>query len=372
MKLNELSKRKRTAVLATTFLVIVVLLLLIAELSVRVRSYLQSGFWWGVEDTYIVDDRTGLRIPQPGLTSPTIMINAHGFRSPEISVSNTERAIRIAFLGGSTTYCAEVSSNAMTWPHLVTDQIQAAFPEATFEYINAGVPGYGVAHSQRNLEARVAQFEPDIIVIYHATNDLSFNSFQAAMQAGLAEKRADESLFWLSNYSLLSYLIELNLKVLFLQSDERRAGDTASKLQVDTNQLAAPFERDLRKLVRTSHDHSAAVAIATFSVQYRREQPQSEQTRAASTSLYYMPYMTVSGLLDSFDAYNEAIRDIAGSEDAILIDGENSIPGDDTHFNDSVHFKDAGSVAMARRVATALVNSADVQSIVKSRNNESE
>lgn len=56
------------------------------------------------------------------------------------------------------------------------------------------------------------------------------------------------------------------------------------------------------------------------------------------------------------DGYNRAIRAVASETGAALIDGENEIPGDE-HFNDSVHFKDAGAVIMARRVVTGLEKS---------------
>ena len=367
MRLAELGRFQRFAALGSTFLVLALLLLLIAELSVRVRSYLQTGFWWGVEDTYTIDELTGLRVPRPGLVTSRITINSHGFRGPDVSLEKDPDTVRFAFLGGSTTYCAEVSSNSMTWPHLVIEKMRDEFPEISFDYINAAVPGFGVEHSQQTLELRVNPFKPDVIIVYHATNDLSYNSFQIAMQAGVADKRSDESQFWLSKYSLLSHLIELNLKVLFLQLKAQTQEPDSDKLEVDTDQLSEPFEGDLRELVRIAQKQSEIVALATFSIQYRREQSMTEQTQAANMSLYYMPYMTISGLLDSFDAYNATIRDVARSENAILIEGEHDIPGDSDHFNDSVHFKDKGSVAMAERVTKSLLESSEMRMLIETR-----
>ena len=54
-----------------------------------------------------------------------------------------------------------------------------------------------------------------------------------------------------------------------------------------------------------------------------------------------MPYMTLDGLVHSFEHYNEIISTVARQTGAFLIDGEDEIPGDGQHFNDSVHFKDA-------------------------------
>ena len=49
---------------------------------------------------------------------------------------------RIAFLGGSTTYCAEVSGDDKTWPYLVVEALKAGYPDRRFDYVNVGVPGY--------------------------------------------------------------------------------------------------------------------------------------------------------------------------------------------------------------------------------------
>lgn len=362
MKMNELSTVGKVAAIATVLLVLLLILLLLAETAVRVRSYLKTGMWWGVEQTFVVDEASGLRIPRPSLDTGVITINSAGFRGPEIAQTKPPGTIRLAFLGASTTYCAEVSGNEMAWPHLVTESLKARYPEHDFDFINGGTPGYSVDHSLENLNKRIARYAPDVIVIYHATNDLSFNSFQAALEAGVATQRADNEKFWLSRYSLLSHLVELSWKVRRLQTTP--AGDM-KKLDADPQALAVPFAEDLAALVARAREVAPMVAIATFSVQYRREQPPEQQVRAASTSLYYMPYMTVEGLLDSFDAYNAVIRDVAHSAGILLIDGEQQIPGDAVHFNDSVHFKDAGSKAMAARVTDALTADAGWQRLLE-------
>ena len=58
----------------------------------------------------------------------------------------------------------------------------------------------------------------------------------------------------------------------------------------------------------------------------------------------------------AFDRYNRIIAEVASETGAVLIGGEVMIPGDGEHFNDSVHFKDAGSRIMAQRVSEALLN----------------
>lgn len=361
MKLSELNRVQKFFLLAFVWSLLAVVLFMLAEGALRLRSYVKTGFWWGVNETYIVDDATGLRIPKPGLDTGRIVIDERGFRNPPVMDPKPVNTIRIAFLGASTTYCAEVSSNEATWPHLVTAALQERYPDVKFDYINGGVPGYGVEHSVQNLRDRIAPLSPDIIVIYHATNDLSFNSYEAAVAAGVAAKRASQDSFWLSKYSLLSHLVELNLKILSLQNAPQ---DKTGKLKADAKALAKPFAAELSELVQLSQQVAPVVAIATFSVHYRRDQTPQQQATAASTSLYYMPYMTISDLLDSFDEYNEAIRAVSRRHGILLIEGESVIPGDPVHFNDSVHFTDAGSRKMAERIAQGLLDSPSIATLV--------
>jgi len=64
-------------------------------------------------------------------------------------------------------------------------------------------------------------------------------------------------------------------------------------------------------------------------------------------------------LLEAYKQYNNIITDVAHETGATLIDVETAIPGDSEHFNDSVHFTDAGSLIMANKVSEALLKSAE-------------
>ena len=78
-----------------------------------------------------------------------------------------------------------------------------------------------------------------------------------------------------------------------------------------------------------------------------------------------MPYMSLGALLGGYEAYNQAIRQVARETGALLVEGALDIPGDARHFTDSVHFSDAGSAAMARRVSEALLASSSFKSKVE-------
>jgi lysophospholipase L1-like esterase len=205
--------------------------------------------------------------------------------------------------------------------------------------------------SLRRYEREVAAVDPDLVVIYHATNDLSRNSREVAQAQGVLDDWGDRGLSRLSDWSMLAYLVEKNLRILLQQ---KRAADPRGKIKLDKDALARPFEDDLRALVRTVQDSGAKVALATFSIRLRAAQTPEKRIEAAAGARYYMPFMTPDDLLASYAAYNDVIRNVAADERALLLDVANAIPADSSHFADSVHLTDAGAEAMADAILRAL------------------
>ncbi|MGE0746847.1 MAG: SGNH/GDSL hydrolase family protein [Rhodospirillales bacterium] len=344
--------RRNFVLVALILLFTAALLLAAAETIVRIREENRFGGAATPEQLLVYDPATTLTIPHPGFVSDRITINRLGFRGPEIAIPKPAGTVRLAFLGGSTTFCAEVGGDQAAWPHLVTQALQQAFPHVRFDYVNAGVPGYTVRLLQETFEKRVRALQPDIVVIYEATNDLSGDSRDVALAAGVISQRPERT-SWLGRQSLLWYLVEKNLTVALRQ---RAAVRPEGKAAIDAEALARGFEARLDGLVQAVRGTVPTVALAEFAPRLRRSLPADERVRAAVTSAYYMPHLTIESMLDGFEAYNRAIRRAAGRHGALLIETGDAIPPDDAHYTDSVHFTDAGSAALARRVAAALAD----------------
>ena len=341
----------------TLLAVSVVVALLVLEGAVRVRQWLRYGTTAAEVVPLVRDPATGLRFAKPGLTG-RIRTDSRGFRNPEIEMPKPPGRVRLAFLGGSTTFCSEVSGNEATWPELVTRDLAARYPDVSFDFVNAGQPGYDVDASLRNLNVRVAPLEPDFILYYEASNDLSKDTRLLAHRAGLFEGEPVKPSA-LARISTAWNILEKNVIL-------RRRASAASgpRLQYDADSLARGFEERLAELLRTARATAPVVAVATFAHKVRRDQPPDAQLRASTSSLYYAPYMSVPGLLDGWDAYNAAIRRAAAATGSILIDGDEAIPGDDVHFADSVHFLNPGSKRMADRVTKALLASPEFRRLL--------
>ena len=339
----------------------IVLLLLAVEAAVRIRHVIKYGSMTTIEELYTVDPRLNLRVPVAGYSSGHISINSLGFRGPEIAMPKPPDTVRVAYLGASTTWCAEVSGNDYVWPHLVTASLRRAFPDVRFDYVNGGVPGYTIDSILKNLQYRVAPLHPDVIVIYEASNNLSGEMRELALKRGIIEDRNIEVNSWPSRYSLLWYLLEKNLRVLTAQ---RLAAKNQGVLDVDTNTLGTEYRQVLTALVRAAQSTAKLVAVATFSIQPRREQPPEQQLRASASALFYMPFVTPATIIEAYGRYNRIIREVARDTGALLIEGEDDIPGDPAHFTDSVHFTDLGSKVMAERISRSLISNPDFQQLL--------
>ncbi len=340
-------------------LICMVVLVAAAECFARYRQWTLTGVATHQEDLYRVDETTRLRILKPNRVFGRITTNALGFRGPEIAQPKPAGRIRIAFLGASTTFCAEVSGDAASWPHRVVERLNGQFAPVRFDYVNAAVPGYSVMSSLRNFERRVKPLSPDIVVIYHATNNLSAELRELARDDGLLDAEAGRS--WLEQHFLLWDLAVKNLRLL---RAERGIASRQGRLQIGERTLAADFRQGLSNLLHSASAASRRVAVATFSTRLRASQSPDEQKEAAVSALAYTPFMSPGGLIQGYASYNRAIREEALRHGALLIGGETDIPGDAAHFADTVHFTDAGSAAMAQRVATALAADAVVQAMV--------
>jgi len=289
----------------------------------------------------------------------------------------------------------------MTWPHLVWKALHERWPSLDIDYMNDGVPGYSTRALLPALDKRVSQlnprfeklpawqraatvastvlaicvvllarFRPDIIVIYEAPNDLRANTYELARDQGVVASRPQVDDFdWFTRHSLLALLVRKNLEIMRLQS---LATNGSGKVSLDTARLDAEFRKDYTNLVAASAKVAKVVVPVTFAPRLRAEQSPEERKEAAVTDLYYTPYMTIDGLITTYTHYNQVIREVAEAQHTLLVGHEKSIPADDKHYTDSVHYTDAGSVSMAQRIIEVLISSAEVQAVVENKTAQNE
>src|SRR5580700_7387766 len=271
-------------------LISVAVTVLMVEAAVRIRQKIRFGTFSPSVLAFRMDPASGLRLP---VSSGRIHINSLGFRGPELDMPKPAGRVRLAFLGASTTFCAEVSDNQHTWPHLVWNTLQRSHPAGSLDYVNGGVPGFTVSSTRLNFDRRVKQTQPDVIVIYEGINDISGDTRQLAQQQGLNIGKLDVAT-GPARISVAWFLIEKNLDLFKVKMAAQGRQD---RLNFDPRQLSRGFETRLRDLIADAKQAAPVVVVATLSHKFRREQSPQEQIRASNSALYYMPYMSMQDLL---------------------------------------------------------------------------
>jgi lysophospholipase L1-like esterase len=97
--------------------------------------------------------------------------NALGFRGAELEREKPEGVYRIVCVGGSTVYDTEIEDHAQAFPAQLESVLRAQ-DHAEVEVVNGGVGGYTSFETLIDLALRVLEVEPDLVVIYHNTNDV--------------------------------------------------------------------------------------------------------------------------------------------------------------------------------------------------------
>jgi len=317
----------------------------------RFRRIVQDAANRGVDEAAALSPvpELGVDLPLPGASIGRIEINSLGFRSPEIPMPKPRGLVRLVFLGSSSVYDSEVGGNEACWTHLTWRRIQEAWPTARVDYVNAGVPGISTQALMSYLLRRVAQVDPDVAIIQ--ISDLVFDTADLATRQGLYEG-VPYSPSWLARRWNLWAKLEKNAVVVQRQ---RAVHATRGKLSFDPQQLSRGFEQRLEELVELVRERSSIVVLMTTGSRVNRQQSRKEQRRAAVTSAFYMPYLSIDGLLDGQEEYDRVVVAVAGRTGSLFTDGHGGIPTDDEHYADSNHFADAGSRKLAERVAEALL-----------------
>ncbi len=110
-------------------------------------------------------------IPTAGYSRGKNRHNSLGFRGEELAIPKPEGIYRVVCLGGSTTYSNEVEDYRHSFPFSLQVYLWAkGFKHV--EVVNAGCPGYGSLESLLNLQLRVLEAEPDLVIVYHGVNEV--------------------------------------------------------------------------------------------------------------------------------------------------------------------------------------------------------
>ena len=98
--------------------------------------------------------------------------NSSGYRNREFSAEKPDGAYRIAVVGGSSAYDVAVNENDKTFASRLEKILRNTYEYQNVEVFNAAVGGYASWESLINLEFRVLDIDPDLVIIHPESDDV--------------------------------------------------------------------------------------------------------------------------------------------------------------------------------------------------------
>jgi hypothetical protein len=345
----NLTERQKEIATGLTILLAIGLGFGAGEAALRIVQMAKFGTPTTVEESvnFAIDAVTGLRLPVPGSTHGRINYNSLGFRGPELQVPKPDGALRIAYLGSSTTL-DPYSSDSGSWTAVATEVLQQAVENCEIDYLNAGVAGFATDRMLRYFDGRVRQAEPDVVVVVPSDINLDLDSYMVrhGLHDGLHYRPS-----WLARHSVLWSKLEMNATIIKRQ---RAAMRSNGRDDIPVSEIVPAFDRRLRALVSAIRMNGSQPVLLMMGGQVRRGQSKSDQVEAAATDLFYMPYITIEGLLDVKDQYARVVRRVGSDLQVPVIALRSTVPADKEHYRDSSHYTPVGSAKAGRAIGEAL------------------
>lgn len=272
-------------------------------------------------------------------------INSFGMRSPEISFEKPPGTYRILCFGGSTTMGSVADDK--TWPYLIEKKLNEKEIGKKVEVLNFGVGGYRTSDSLINFALRGLDFDPDLIIIYHGTNDKGlYGAKDFKSDYSHAIKDLPEFKYGVQDY-IPGIFFHSQFITLLTGVIDRKIIGRHTNLHVATG---IPFENDPKDLYKGKETFKrnirSIIGIA----------------KAHNVSVMLSTHHTY-GTGQLMDMLNQDIRDLSKSENVSYVDQDRLIPHyDNTYHIDGCHFSESGTDLMAENFVNKILETNLIQS----------
>ena len=329
---------------------LVVTMFVLSEIALEIRARVRYG---EARATYTVEHPVLGKTLIPNFTRSgslgTLTINEHGFRGQSFSVVPQPGVVRIACLGDSVVFGGGgMMNDDQTFPAVLGQLVGASLAAKHIEVINAGVPGWTTPKVLWDFEHRVAQFSPQVVVIYAIANDIT-----AAMRTESPKK----TVTGMKSISLLSKWPKKNSVFYnaFRETTKFLRPETAgANFKEFPSSAKQKFYHDYKALVESCEKRGVTPVLVTLAQAFRPDQPRQVQLDLLGGSLWGL------GLEDVYLAHqtlNDVIRTIANEKGVPLVDIAERVPGGEKYFLDAIHYSVEGQKAVAELLAESLEQS---------------
>ena len=281
---------------------------------------------------------------QKGLTSH----NSLGYRNDEFPLEKPSGVYRIVALGGSSTYDVSIKDNAHTFTAQLERLLKEDYGYQNVQVINAGVPGYNSWEILVNLEFRVLDLDPDLVIIYENTNDVHARMVEPSAYRGddLGRRQAWQVppvALWEHSALLriVSRMMNMSRQVSiddFVSSptyvswpfEYRLIEDNLDPGEILKENPPIYFRRNLEIMCAIAKEHGVTILLTTWA---------------------YSPYMNDYASQDyyqrGFQENNDVVKEVANRHHIPLFDFAEVMPQDAKYWADGRHANEAGALLKA-------------------------
>jgi lysophospholipase L1-like esterase len=289
---------------------------------------------------------------QKGLTSH----NSLGYRSDEFSLEKPSGVFRIVALGGSSTYDVRIEDNEKTFTAQLEKELKEKYGYAGVQVINAGVPGYNSWEMLINLEFRVIELKPDLVIIYEGTNDVHARIVQPSAYRGDNSGRrqawqAPPVALW--EQSALLRIVSRGLNFTrqvsiddFVSSptywswpyEDRLNQDDIDPVEILKQNPPTFFRRNLEDMAAIAKAHGVEILFSTWA--------SSPNLEDYASKPYYQ---------NGFQENNDVVVEVANGQHVPLFDFASVMPQDPKYWADGRHVNETGALKKAELFAKFIV-----------------
>ncbi len=276
-----------------------------------------------------------------------------GFRAPAMPLKKRSGAFRIALLGGSTTYDVNLPF-LKTCAAYLEEFLQRGFPDKEIEVLNAGVGGYTSAESFARFHFNVLDYDPDMVIMYHAINDVCPRLVSTSFRGDYRTARKIMKDMPVPNpgqravlrycYLYRAYYLFLRLKrevpnlyaLIYYQDPWHGPAPMEALRRTSTE----PFERNIRDIIHICQGRGIEPVLATMTLNPTVRDDAAE-------------HAFVEGVRQN----NEVSRDLSRRFNVALCDLEKALPRDSKLFNanDLCHLNPQGNRLKAHFISATAI-----------------
>jgi lysophospholipase L1-like esterase len=285
-------------------------------------------------------------------------VNRAGYRGPEFETPKPPGVFRIVALGGSSTFSYQTDDDQI-WTRRLEEKLRARFGDS-IEVVNAGVPGYSAFESKINYVYRIRDLGPDVVLVYHAWNDMKF--FRR-IEEGEEFRGPPFHPRPIRDFLRRFQLVWRARSLFYLPEDglpPREEGwlevGSAKAAVIPGGGRAHRWERanyeDLALLADSDGVLPVFVSQAGLLTEGNLDDP--EVRRRVYTEYQGLDYPEI---LRQWKAIAAIQREAAERHGGLFVDAYAAVPHTTGNFRDHVHLTPAGNEAVAEAIFTGLVRS---------------